>query len=61
MDTFFPAKNRSFNSRTRKGCDVSRDSQSYGQAGFNSRTRKGCDKGDSEFQQGAPGFQFTHP
>ena len=33
-----------FNSRTRKGCDISILFNKFHQIGFNSRTRKGCDK-----------------
>ena len=52
---------RSFNSRTREGCDRRLISQPTDVVSFNSRTREGCDKDSFEELAGLLKFQFTHP
>ena len=50
-----------FNSRTRKGCDESKQPSFFGFGRFNSRTRKGCDENPPSVCWIANRFQFTHP
>ena len=52
---------KSFNSRTREGCDTSPRASSRGSRSFNSRTREGCDMALSRNGNYLRKFQFTHP
>ena len=54
-------ESRSFNSRTRVGCDTHRQSGYIHTIGFNSRTRVGCDTMRLTHAPTTTWFQFTHP
>ena len=41
---------KSFNPRTRKGCDKSSNNPTPAAQGFNPRTRKGCDKSIADYR-----------
>ena len=52
---------KSFNSRTREGCDAIALTQIGRQTRFNSRTREGCDPLVHSRCSHLALFQFTHP
>jgi len=52
---------RSFNPRTRVGCDFYRMEETILQTGFNPRTRVGCDRHDAHHPRRMFMFQSTHP
>ena len=52
---------KSFNSRTREGCDQNHQCYILYTLGFNSRTREGCDSELFGTENLVAKFQFTHP